>query len=237
MYVFIHTHILVYSFMFSLPKTKTFDILGTNQFYCLYWTIYKLKYHFIILETWRSWKEEPAPARELGTRTEIFKAATGTAAGSSGDGANTNGQHWIDPINDFRTEAREVPPSLLTSSERYSPALNGSIFKCIVKNVFIQIQCRIHDDTLGVYCNSASFGLLIVHWLGKLCTREVRKEIHSFHSQPQASSQSQQLTSNWSQQLRTWTSNWGLFLLDFNGGRFQGFWELGVGTGLFSGKT
>lgn len=49
-------------------------------------------------ETWRSGEEEPAPARELGTRTEVFKAATGTAAGASGDGADTNGQHWINHL-------------------------------------------------------------------------------------------------------------------------------------------
>ena len=52
-------------------------------------------------------RKSQQPARELGMRTEIFKATTGTAAGSSGDGTNTNGQHWINYFfRSFRFSAR-----------------------------------------------------------------------------------------------------------------------------------
>lgn len=49
MFLYTHTYILVYSFIFSLPNKKSFKMLGRNEFYCLYWTVHK--YHFIILET------------------------------------------------------------------------------------------------------------------------------------------------------------------------------------------
>lgn len=51
--------------------------------------------YLIMSETWRGWEEKPTPAWEPGTRTKIPKEKTGTATGSSGDRANTNGQHWI----------------------------------------------------------------------------------------------------------------------------------------------
>lgn len=92
-YVCFYTHTYLYSHSCFLCQQILYHV--REELICLYCTTHKLKYHCIISETWRSWKEEPAPARELGTRTEIFKAATGTAAGSSRDGTNTNGQHWI----------------------------------------------------------------------------------------------------------------------------------------------
>lgn len=56
------------------------------------------------------------------------------------------------------------------SPETYRPVLHGSVFKCIFKNAFIQIELRIHDKfmiTLRVFTAvSVFFGLLIVYCLG-----------------------------------------------------------------------
>lgn len=54
-----------------------------------------IELYLIMSETWRGWEEKPTPAWEPGTRTKIPKEKTGTTTGSSGDRANTNGQHWI----------------------------------------------------------------------------------------------------------------------------------------------
>jgi len=51
--------------------------------------------YLIMSETWRGREKKPTPAWEPGTRTKISKEKTGTTTGSSGDRANTNGQHWI----------------------------------------------------------------------------------------------------------------------------------------------
>lgn len=51
--------------------------------------------YLVMSETWRDWQEKPTPAWEPGKRTQIPKEKTGTTTGSSGDRANTNGQHWI----------------------------------------------------------------------------------------------------------------------------------------------